>query len=429
MALWRSRRAKLHRLTPNPFDEVPDMIDVPIPQIGESITHVFVSRWIAQPGQAVKEGDGILELDSDKASMEVPAPVSGVLAETLAEEGDEIEIGAVVARIDETATASDASADAGDASDDEGAEDTSDSQAAADAGSSRKASADGPTRAGPAARQAASEKGVDLDSVKGTGPRGRVTRADVSSAAASGGVQAPAPVDTSARTERVKMTPLRRTIARRLVEAQQTAAMLTTFNEVYMSAVMALRKRYQDVFVEKFDIKVGFMSFFVKAVIEGLKEYPAVNAEIDGDEIVYKNFYNIGVAVSGPKGLVVPVIRDVDQMSFAGVEQAIREVAIRARDNKLRLDDFKDGTFTISNGGVFGSMMSTPILNPPQVGILGMHNIVQRPVVVNGEVEARPMMYLALSYDHRIIDGREAVSFLVRVKECIEDPQRMLLEV
>ncbi len=412
------------------------MIDVPIPQIGESITHVYVSRWIVQPGQAVKEGDGILELDSDKASMEVPAPASGVLAETLAEEGDEIEIGAVVARIDENATAEDSGSDSSESSDDaDDSDDSGDSEgdgseASSDTGSSRKASSDGPTRAGPAARQAAGEKGVDLDSVKGSGPRGRVLRKDVTSASTEGRVQADAgPQDTSARTERVKMTPLRRTIARRLVEAQQTAAMLTTFNEVDMTAVMAMRKRYQEQFVEKFDIKVGFMSFFVKAVIEGLKQYPAVNAEIDDDHILYKNFYNIGVAVSGPKGLVVPVIRDVDQMSFAGVEQAIREVAIRARDNKLRLDDFKGGTFTISNGGVFGSMMSTPILNPPQVGILGMHNIVQRPVVVDGKIEARPMMYLALSYDHRIIDGREAVSFLVRVKECIEDPQRMLLEV
>jgi len=386
------------------------MIDVPIPQIGESITHVFISRWIVQPGQPVKEGEGILELDSDKASMEVPSPVSGVLTETLAEEGDEIAIGAVVARIDETATVAEASAPVAESS---------------------APSAD--TRAGPAARQAAQEKGVDLGSVTGTGPRGRVTSADVNSvgteAPAPAAVPAPAPVDTGALTERVKMTPLRRTIARRLVEAQQTAAMLTTFNEVDMSAIMAIRKQYQDQFVKKYGIKLGFMSFFLKAVIDALKEFPAVNAEIDGDHILYKNFYNIGVAVSGAKGLVVPVIRDADRLSFAGTELAIKEVAVRARDNKLRLDDFKDGTFTISNGGIFGSMMSTPILNPPQVGILGMHNIVQRPVVVDGEITIRPMMYLALSYDHRIIDGREAVSFLVRIKQCVEDPERILLEV
>jgi len=389
------------------------MIDVPIPQIGESITHVFISRWIVQPGQPVKEGEGILELDSDKASMEVPSPVSGVLSETLAEEGDEIAIGAVVARIDETATVAEASAPVGESA-----------APAAD------------TRAGPAARQAAQEKGVDLGSVTGTGPRGRVTSEDVNSAGAPSPVAAspaPAPsispVDTGALTERVKMTPLRRTIARRLVEAQQTAAMLTTFNEVDMSAIMAIRKQYQDQFVKKYGIKLGFMSFFLKAVIDGLKAFPAVNSEIDGDHILYKNFYNIGVAVSGAKGLVVPVIRDADRLSFAGTELAIKEVAVRARDNKLRLDDFKDGTFTISNGGIFGSMMSTPILNPPQVGILGMHNIVQRPVVIDGEITIRPMMYLALSYDHRIIDGREAVSFLVRIKQCVEDPERILLEV
>ncbi|MEZ4320159.1 MAG: 2-oxoglutarate dehydrogenase complex dihydrolipoyllysine-residue succinyltransferase [Myxococcota bacterium] len=399
------------------------MIDVPIPQIGESITHVFVSRWIVQPGQAVTEGQGILELDSDKASMEVPAPVSGVLSETLAEEGDEIAIGAVVARIDPSASASAAPA------------------AATPAPEEADAKASG-TRAGPAARQAATEKGVDLDAVKGTGPRGRVTSADVNSAGAKAPADAKAPAaakapapkapakqDVGALTERVPMTPLRRTIARRLVEAQQTAAMLTTFNEVDMSGILDLRKRYQDQFVAKYGIKLGFMSFFLKAAIEALKEFPSVNAEIDGDDVIYKNFYNIGVAVSGPKGLVVPVLRDADRFSFADTELAIKEVAVRARDNKLRLDDFKDGTFTISNGGIFGSMMSTPILNPPQVGILGMHNIVERPVVVDGQIVIRPMMYLALSYDHRIIDGREAVSFLVRIKQCVEDPERILLEV
>jgi 2-oxoglutarate dehydrogenase E2 component (dihydrolipoamide succinyltransferase) len=396
------------------------MVDVMIPQIGESITSVFIARWLKQPGEAVKEGDAIVELDSDKASMEVPAPSSGVLSETLAEEGDEIDIGAVVARIDETAEAAEAPAESSEAS--------GGSDAAADDG--------GQVRAGPAARQAASQRGVDLGGVKGTGPRGRVTSSDVrNSGSSSSPASKPAPAVSTApaaagpRTERVPMSPLRRTIARRLVEAQNTAAMLTTFNEVDMSPVMALRKRYQDKFVAKNGIKLGFMSFFVKAAIEALKEFPAVNAEIDGNDIIYKNYYNVGVAVSGPKGLVVPVVRDADQLSFAQTELAIAELAGKARDNKLRLDDFQDGTFTISNGGVFGSMMSTPILNPPQVGILGMHNIVQRPVGVDGQVVLRPMMYLALSYDHRIIDGREAVSFLVRIKECIEDPQRILLEV
>jgi 2-oxoglutarate dehydrogenase E2 component (dihydrolipoamide succinyltransferase) len=285
-------------------------------------------------------------------------------------------------------------------------------------------------KAGPAARAAAHEAGVDYSGMTGSGKDGRVTTADVRKAAsqpaATKAVEAP---PAEGRTTRVKMSPLRRTIARRLVEAQQTAAMLTTFNEVDMSGVMALRSQYKQQFIDRHGIKLGFMSFFVKAVIEGLKAFPAVNSEIDGNEVVYKHYYNIGVAVSGPKGLVVPVVRDADRLSFAGTEAAISELAVRARDNKLGLDDFADGTFTISNGGIFGSMMSTPILNPPQVGILGMHNIVQRAVVVDGKVEVRPMMYLALSYDHRVIDGREAVSFLVRVKESIEDPRRILLEV
>jgi 2-oxoglutarate dehydrogenase E2 component (dihydrolipoamide succinyltransferase) len=349
--------------------------------------------------------------------MEVPSPTKGVLTETLAEEGDEIDIGAVVARIDETAEASAPASPA------PAAEEPSD--AAAD-----------DVRAGPAARQQAKQSGVDLGAVKGTGPRGRVTTDDVkrSSGGPAPAAKAPtpapsAPASVGPRTERVPMTPLRRTIARRLVEAQNTAAMLTTFNEVDMSEVMALRKAYQDHFVKKNGIKLGFMSFFVKAVIEALKEFPAVNAEIDGNDIIYKNYYNIGVAVSGPKGLVVPVVRNADQLSFAQTELAIADLAVKAKNNKLRIEDFQDGTFTLSNGGIFGSMMSTPILNPPQVGILGMHNIVQRPVGVNGEIVLRPMMYLAMSYDHRIIDGREAVSFLVRIKECIEDPQRILLEV
>ena len=387
------------------------MIEVKIPQIGESITHVFIGRWIKSVGAAVAAGDSVLELDSDKASMEVPAPSGGVIVETLVEEGDEVPIGAVVARIDETATAA--------------AEPAAEATEAA-------APASDDVRAGPAARQAASEGGVDLSSVTGTGPRGRVVTADVTKAKAPASapvVEAPSTAPVGPRSERVPMSPLRRTIARRLVQAQQEAAILTTFNEVDMSAVMSLRKTHQEAFKKKYGIKLGFMSFFVKAAIEALKQYPAVNAEIDGTDVIYKNYYNVGVAVSGPKGLVVPVIKDADQLSFAGVELAIAELAGRARDNKLKLSDFADGTFTVSNGGIFGSMMSTPILNRPQVGILGMHNIMQRPVGVDGEIVLRPMMYLALSYDHRIIDGREAVSFLVRIKQCIEAPERMLLEV
>ncbi|MEO0601311.1 MAG: 2-oxoglutarate dehydrogenase complex dihydrolipoyllysine-residue succinyltransferase, partial [Myxococcota bacterium] len=273
-------------------------------------------------------------------------------------------------------------------------------------------------------------QGVDLEGVSGTGPRGRVTSGDVRGSTT--GPQARSPQPTSApagTTERRKMTPLRRTIARRLVEAQHNAAMLTTFNEVDMSRVMGLRKQYQEQFKARHGIKLGFMSFFVKAAIEALKEFPSVNAEIDGDDIVYKHFFNIGVAVSGPKGLVVPVVKNADQLSFAEVEKAIGELGSRARDNKLRPDDFQGGTFTLSNGGIFGSLMSTPILNPPQSGILGMHAIQQRPVGIDGEIVLRPMMYLALSYDHRIIDGREAVSFLVRIKQAVENPERILLEV
>ncbi|MCO4746217.1 MAG: 2-oxoglutarate dehydrogenase complex dihydrolipoyllysine-residue succinyltransferase [Proteobacteria bacterium] len=391
-------------------------VDVNIPQIGESITTVFIARWIVQPGEFVKAGDPVLEVDSDKASMEIPAPASGVLVETLAEDGDEVAIGAVVARLDETASAPASDAPAAAAP-----------EAGADAGE---------VRAGPAARQAAREGGVDLGSVAGTGKGGRVTRADVERTGMKPPMATPAvakapagPVVAAGGTERVPMSPLRRTIARRLVEAQQTAAMLTTFQEVDMSAVMSLRKRHQEAFVARHGRKVGFMSFFVKATIEALKRFPAVNAEIDGNDIVYKNFYNIGVAVSGAKGLVVPVVRNADQLSFAGTEAAIAELAGKARDNKLSIADFQDGTFTISNGGVFGSMLSTPILNPPQVGILGMHNIVQRPVAIDGKVEIRPIMYLALSYDHRIIDGREAVGFLKAIKEGIEAPERILLEI
>ncbi len=401
-------------------------VDVTIPQIGESVATVFISRWLKAEGEAVEAGEPIVEIDSDKASMEVPSPASGVVAAHKVEEGDEVPVGSVVAVITEGAAAS--------------------SQAAAPAAEAAPAPAESPgaAKAGPAARAKAAEAGVALDAVLGTGKGGRVTTADVARAAAAPAATKPAaapsatPSSTTStpraavpegRVTRKKMTPLRRTIARRLVEAQHNAAMLTTFNEVDMSAILDLRKRHQDAFVKKNGFKLGFMSFFVKAVIEGLKAFPSVNAEIDGDDIVFKHFYNIGVAVSGPKGLVVPVLRDADQLSFAGVESGIAALATKARDNKLTPADFEDGTFTISNGGIFGSMMSTPILNPPQVGILGMHNIVERPVAVDGAVVIRPMMYLALSYDHRIIDGREAVSFLVRVKQCIEEPERILLEV
>jgi 2-oxoglutarate dehydrogenase E2 component (dihydrolipoamide succinyltransferase) len=387
--------------------------NVTVPQVGESIKTVIIARWIRKPGDAVQKGASILEIDSDKASLEVPSPVDGVLSEQLAAEGEEVAIGAVIARIAEGAAAPAAAPVAVAAPE-----------------------ADRTPKAGPAVRQMAAAEGINLAEVEGTGRRGQITRDDVSRAAPAPAPAAAAPVASASgfasdesRVERVAMSPLRRTIARRLVEAQQTAAMLTTFNEVDMAPVMALRARYQDNFTKRYGIKLGFMSFFVKAAIEALKEFPAVNAEIQGTDILYKRYYNVGVAVSAPKGLMVPVIRDADRLSFAETEKAIAELGTRARDNKLLPADFQDGTFTISNGGVFGSMLSTPILNPPQVGILGMHNIVERPVARAGEVVIRPIMYLALSYDHRIIDGREAVGFLVRIKDLVEAPERILLEV
>lgn len=387
------------------------IVDLQVPQIGESVSSVFIAGWLKQVGDFVAAGDPVVEVDSDKASMEVPSPVSGVLVEQLAAEGDEVDVVAVLGRIEPGEAPEGAAAPAAEAPKEE-------------------APAAGNTKAGPAARREAQQSGVAIESVGGTGRKGHVTTADVRQAKTQGVPSAPAPVvDQGALTERVKMSPLRRTIARRLLEAKQSTAMLTTFNEVDMSGIMALRKTYQERFVEKNGFKLGFMSFFVKATIEALKEFPAVNAEIDGNEIVYKNFYNIGVAVSTPRGLMVPVVKNADQLSFAQTEAAITELAVRARDGKLLPSDFADGTFTISNGGVFGSLMSTPILNPPQVGILGMHTIQKRPVAVDGQVVIRPMMYLAMSYDHRIIDGREAVSFLVRIKQLVENPERLLLEV
>jgi 2-oxoglutarate dehydrogenase E2 component (dihydrolipoamide succinyltransferase) len=409
--------------------------EVVVPTIGESITSVFIGTWFKKQGDLIREGDSLLEIDSDKASLEVPSPVSGRVIELRVEEGDEADIGAVVAVIDGTVDIGAASPAAAPA--DPGA--AAAPAAAASGGRRATASNKGP-QTGPAARQAAAGAGVNISAVQGSGVRGRVLSKDVeaaaSSAVASGGQAAPPPVtvDTDALEERVPMSPLRRTIARRLVEAQQTAAMLTTFNEVDLTNVIALRKRYQEKFVGKYGRKLGFMSFFVKAAVEALKEYPAVNASIDDSDpkrlaVIYKRYYNVGVAVSTKRGLMVPVLRNADQLSFFEVENGIGELAARGRDGKLTMDDFQGGTFTISNGGVFGSLMSTPILNPPQVAILGMHTIQQRPVAVDGKVEIRPMMYLAVSYDHRIIDGREAVSFLVRIKQLVEDPERILLEI
>ncbi|MEO1089980.1 MAG: 2-oxoglutarate dehydrogenase complex dihydrolipoyllysine-residue succinyltransferase [Pseudomonadota bacterium] len=404
-------------------------IEIKVPSLGESVTEATVAKWFKQAGEAVAVDEPLVELETDKVTVEVNAPVAGVIGEIVVAEGAEVEVGALLGLIQEGEAAAVAPA----------AAPAPTKPAESGNGAASVPVGNGPVGTGPAARKLAAESGVDLATVEGTGPKGNVTKADVVAAASapvepvavSAPVPAPpiAPLAIRGGEERVKMTRLRKRIAERLKEAQNTAAMLTTFNEVDMTAILELRERYQDAFVKKHGLKLGFMSFFVKASIEALKAYPAVNAEIDGDELVYKHYYDIGVAVASEQGLVVPVVRGADQMSFATIERTIGELGVKARDGKLAMEDLMGGTFTISNGGVFGSMMSTPILNPPQVGIIGMHKTMQRAVAMpDGSIRARPMMYLALSYDHRIIDGREAVSFLVRVKECIEDPERMLLD-
>ncbi len=412
-------------------------IEVRIPALGESVTEATIARWLKKAGEAVRRDEPLVEVETDKVSLEVPAPADGVLAEILVEEGEDVSVGSVIARIEEGEATGAAAAPA------ESAEPEPQEEAAAPAAAEAAAAEKGgepepvPPGTGPAARKLAAEAGISLASVPGTGPKGNITKADVLAAVG----KAPSPTGPAAATagrepagerreERVRMTRLRKRIAERLKEAQNTAAMLTTFNECDMSAVIELRKRYREAFEKRYGIRLGFMSFFVKACIDALRRFPAVNAEIDGDEIVYKHYYDIGVAVSTDQGLVVPVLRDADLLSLAEIEKAVADLGKRAREGRLSIEELTGGTFTITNGGVFGSLLSTPILNPPQVGILGMHKIQQRPVVgEGGEILARPMMYLALSYDHRIIDGRDAVSFLVRVKECIEDPERLLLEV
>ena len=401
--------------------------EVCVPQIGESIKSAFIGQWMKSVGDYVNAGEPLVEIESDKATLEVPAPVSGCIVETLAGEGDEVLIGATIAQLDTSAQPPEPVQAEGPTS---GAKEEAPANGSIDSRSATP-SEKGP-QSGPAARQAAAASGVDIQQVQGTGVRGRVLRSDVMAARGTGA--ATHDNGSVALEERVVMSPLRRTIAKRLVQAQHTTAMLTTFNEVDLTEVKRLRKQYQERFVERYGVKLGFMSFFVKAAVEALKAFPAVNAEIDDSNperpaVVYKRYYNIGVAVSTKRGLMVPVLRDADQLSFAETEQSIGELARKGRDGKLQMSDFKGGTFTISNGGVFGSMMSTPILNPPQVGILGMHAIQERPVGINGQIELRPMMYLALSYDHRIIDGREAVSFLVRIKELVENPERILIEI
>ncbi len=443
-------------------------VEIRVPSLGESVTEATVARWFKQIGDPVAADEPLVELETDKVTLEFNAPASGVLAEIAVEEGGEVEVGALLGSINEEAVA-EAPAQAR----------TGESQA-------KPVSAEGNGSMAPAVRKLIDEYGLDPSQITPTGPKGNITKGDVLAVIEAGqagrakapaatseadfgeaaaepqareearevrGTSAPEPAPAAApavtvrpqpaapaerkvlphagrgREERVRMTRLRRRIAERLKEAQNTAAILTTYNEADLGAVLELRQRYRDSFETKHGVRLGFMSFFVKASINALQAFPAVNAEIDGDEIVYKHYYDIGVAVSTPSGLVVPVVRNADQLSFAEVEKAINELGARARDGRLAMEDLVGGTFTISNGGVYGSLLSAPILNPPQVGILGMHKIQERPVAIDGEIKVRPMMYLALSYDHRIVDGREAVSFLVRVKECIEDPERLLLDI
>jgi 2-oxoglutarate dehydrogenase E2 component (dihydrolipoamide succinyltransferase) len=430
--------------------------DVQVPALGESITEGTLAQWLKKPGEAVKADEPIASLETDKVSVEVPSPVAGVLTEQLVEEGDNVAVGAVIARIDESATAAAAApapaattatnpAGAGENPQLRGSDHAP--EAAAPDAETSSADEDHITTLSPAVRRAVLEYHVDPTKIRGTGKDGRLTKDDVIAAAqaqkeqpAAPEAKAPsAPAQAAAakapaaagerREERVKMSRLRQTIAKRLKDAQNTAAMLTTFNDVDMSAVIDARTRYKDLFEKKHGIRLGFMAFFVKACALAAKDVPSVNASLDGDEIVYHDYLDVSVAVSAPKGLVVPVVRNADGMSFAEIEKTIASYGKKAKEGTLTVDEMTGGTFTISNGGVFGSLLSTPIINPPQSAVLGMHRIEERPVVRDGQIVARPMMYLALSYDHRIIDGREAVTFLVRVKEAIEDPTRLLIDL
>jgi len=465
-------------------------VEIRVPELGESVTEATVGQWFKKPGEAVNADEPIVELETDKVTVEVPAPAAGVLADIKVPQGTTVAVGAVLGSISEGGTAprrapppkAAAKAPAGDTAptrlltpQDAAAAKPAPERAPADrargapageAPAEREPAAPRAARPAmppaPAARKLMEEKGLDAAAVRGSGRRGQILKEDVATqvaaepaaarrapasaappaeaaanvpAAAAAApvpaaqVRAPSPPSDAAREERVRMSRLRQTIARRLKDAQNTAAMLTTFNDVDMSAIMKLRSDYKDRFEKRHGVKLGFMGLFVKACIQALREIPAVNAEIDGEDIVYKNYYHIGVAVSTDRGLVVPVVREADRLSLAEIEQAIADFSKRAREGKLSIEEMQGGTFSITNGGVFGSLLSTPILNAPQSGILGMHRIEERPVVRNGQVVVRPMMNLALSYDHRIVDGREAVTFLVRVKECLEDPQRFLLEV
>ena len=432
------------------------MAEIRVPTLGESVTEATIGKWFKKPGEAVAVDEPLVELETDKVTIEVPAPAAGVLSDIAAKDGETVAVGALLGQIKEGAGVAAASPSksnpAPTGKPDQKTATTAPINAAdeeiklrvppkADAQPQSKAQGDTPLA--PSVRKMAAETGVDPGGVAGSGKDGRVTKGDMMAAieraasaptpvaapAAAVAVRAPSPADDASREERVKMSRLRQTIARRLKDAQNTAAMLTTFNEVDMSAVMAMRNQYKDLFEKKHGNKLGFMGFFVKACVQALKDIPAVNAEIDGADLIYKNYYHSGIAVGTEKGLVVPVVRDADHLSLSQIEKAISDFGRRARDGALKIDEMQGGTFTITNGGVYGSLMSTPILNAPQSGILGMHKIQERPVVHAGKIEVRPMMYLALSYDHRIVDGREAVTFLVRVKELLEDPARIVLDL
>ncbi len=416
-------------------------IEIRVPTLGESITEATVGKWFKKAGDPVQADEALVELETDKVTLEVNAPSAGILSEIAAETGQTVAIGALLGEVSPGGTTAPAAPAAPPKS--------TPAPTTPPAPAAKAAAAATTMPPAPAAAKMAAEDKIDLASVAGSGKRGQVLKGDVLAAVSA--AQAPAPVvalaplqasapapapttrtttpDDSAREERVRMTKLRQTIARRLKDAQNTAAILTTFNEVDMSEVMALRARYKDAFERKHAAKLGFMGFFVKACVQALKEIPAVNAELDGADLVYKNYYHIGIAVGTEKGLIVPVVRDADKLSIADVEKAIAALGKRARESQLTLEELQGGTFTITNGGIYGSLMSTPILNAPQSGILGMHKIQDRPVAVGGKVEIRPMMCLALSYDHRIVDGREAVTFLVRVKEALEDPARLVLDL
>ena len=417
--------------------------NITVPALGESVGEATIARWLKQEGDAVKAGEAVVELETDKVDLEVPADRDGVLSKIARQAGEDVQIGDVLGTIEEGAGAASSTNGAAKASAAPALAPTPVAPPAAPAPESTPAAPDKEERATPVAKRVAADQGVDLSVVSGAGPGGRVTKQDVenyvrtqqqppaqpapSPVATSAPATAPSTTDPRGET-RQRMTRRRRTIAERLVQAQQTAAMLTTFNEIDMSAVMELRKRRNDAFEKRYGLKVGFMSFFTKAVIGALKAFPPLNAEIQGDEIVLKHYYDIGIAVGAEEGLVVPVLRNADQMSFATIERTIKEFAQKVQKGTLSIDDLRGGTFTITNGGIFGSLLSTPILNPPQVGILGMHKIQERPIALDGQVVIRPLMYVALSYDHRIVDGREAVQFLVKVKELVEDPEALLLE-